>query len=138
MWRDGARPEGSLHTRKKVMAENIKTVTAGGGAAQEQRYPAQISGALEWEDSKAVYKRCGWAGWDGDGPGWGRGWDVVGVLTATTYIALCRFSELYVLVLTGLHRKEWTALKFVDEFYDCMEGQLGQVRAPCQVGSPVR
>ena len=45
------------------------------------------------------------------------------------YSVLCRFGDLYVLVLTGLQDKEWTALKFIDDFYDRMEVQLGQVRA---------
>lgn len=69
---------------------------------------------------------------DEPGLGWGWGWgDVVDSPTDTSYsyTVLCRFGELYVLVLTGLQNKEWTVLKFIDDFYDCMEVQLGQVRA---------
>jgi len=57
-WRSGAWPEEDrLQSRKEVMAKNIKAVAEGAGT--DQRRPAHISGALEWEDFKAVYKRWG-------------------------------------------------------------------------------
>ena len=57
-WRSGAWPEDHhLQSRKEVMAKNIKAVAEGAGT--NQRRPIHISGALEWEDFKAVYKRWG-------------------------------------------------------------------------------
>lgn len=44
--------------------------------------------------------------------------------------AFCRFDDLYVLALSDLQRKEWSVLKFIDDFYASLEEQLREVRVP--------